>query len=86
MIRCIHASSGCNGPVEAQCMGLCTHRVNTLHLPDDRAAVVLGRTEEPAPEISRVRLALNTYRLYRGVNCGRREALRNAWRALRRNT
>lgn len=23
------ASSGCNGPVEGECMGLCTHRVNT---------------------------------------------------------
>ena len=83
--RCPAATSACNGPREAQCMGLCADRINTHHLPDDRAAIVLGHIE-PAPEISRARLALNTYHLYRRVNCGRREALRNAWRALRQRT
>jgi hypothetical protein len=41
------AQSGCNGPSEGECMGLCTHRVNTRHLPDDRAAVVFGNTVDP---------------------------------------
>ena len=81
---CVH--SACNYP-EAQCMGTCglLHRVNTHHLPDDRAAVVLGSTEEPAP-ISRARLALNTWTLYRRAGCGIRESFRNARRAFRQRT
>lgn len=85
MIRCIHATSGCNGPVEGECMGLCTHRVNTMHLPDDRAAFVPGHIEPP-PAISRARLAFNTYRLYRRADCGVREAARHAWRAVRQRS
>ncbi len=85
MTRCPAASSGCNGPREAQCMGLCADRINTHHLPDDRAAIVLGHIE-PAPAISRARLALNTFGLYRRAGCGLHEASRNALRAWRQRT
>ena len=85
MTRCPAASSACNCPREGECMGLCLHRINTQHLPDDRAAFVLGHIEPP-PAISRVRIALNTWALYRGVDCGVRESARNAVRAWRQRT
>ncbi|MDP3351843.1 MAG: hypothetical protein Q8S92_22895 [Hydrogenophaga sp.] len=84
MTLCPYASSGCNGPKEGDCVGLCTHRVDTYHLPDERAAVVLGNTDKPEP-ISRARLALNTFQLYRSAGRTRRQALHNAVRALRRD-
>ncbi|MDP2074610.1 hypothetical protein [Hydrogenophaga sp.] len=57
-------------------------RINTHHLPDDRAAVVLGTAER----ISRARFAFNTWRLYRSCGCGLRESFRNAVRAFRQRT
>lgn len=85
MSRCPFHYSCFSGPNGTECMGLCTHRVNTHHLPDDRAAVVMGSTEEP-PRISRARLALNTWALYRRAGCGLRESFRNALRAWRQRT
>jgi len=38
---------------------------------------------DPEP-ISRLRLAINTFRLYRRVRYGLRESFRNAWRAYRK--
>jgi len=57
-------------------------RVNTMDLPDDRAAVVMGHTPETKP-LSRARLAVDAYSRFRRVNRSWREAFRNAWRALR---
>lgn len=88
MKPCKH--TGCNAP-QSECAGVCLHRVDTSHLPDDRAAVVMGRTEElpiqfagedPEPS-SRWRSGLEAWRIYRGVGCGLRESFRNAVRAFR---
>lgn len=88
MKPCKH--TGCNAP-EAECTLLCLHRVHTTDLPDDRAAVVMGRTEElpiqvaeeDPPELSRFTFALNTWRLYRRSGCGVSQSLRKAFSAWR---
>lgn len=67
------------------------HRVHTTDLPDDRAAVVMGRpeelpvqfAEEEPPEQSRFTFSLNTWRLYRRSGCGVRQSLRKAFAAWR---
>lgn len=81
---CVH--SACNYP-ESDCQGTCglLHRVDARHLPDDRKVIANGNTEQPA-RISRTRLALNTFLLYRRFGCGLRESFRNARRAFRQRT
>lgn len=44
-MRCAYASSGCNGPSEGECMGLCTHRVNTEMMTKPVVAIK-GRVEQ----------------------------------------
>jgi hypothetical protein len=76
--RCAYASSGCNGPKEAQCMGLCTHRVQ----PIDKPLAV----EMPRDPIGRRQLAINTYSVYRKAGHGVRASLRQFFRVLARNS
>lgn len=82
MTRCLYASSGCNGPREGECMGLCLHRVDTHYLPDDRAAFVPGVAQENRLSVSQ--MAADTYRIHRPA--GRLHALRQSLRVLARNT
>lgn len=44
-LRCSHAASGCNGPVEAECMGLCDLRPSlTIAAPRPLLDSVVART------------------------------------------
>lgn len=82
----------CSYPT-GECQGSC-HKVDTTFIDRRREAVAIkGRVEqrtehqtEPAPEISKARLAMNTYQLYRRAGCGFRESVRNGWRALRQRS
>ena len=76
---CPAASSGCNGPSEGECMGLCTHRVDASRLTAP-VRVVLGNTE---PADTAAERALATWRLYRRFRCSLRESLRSAMRSWR---
>lgn len=67
-MTCQFASSGCNGPKEGDCLGLCLHR-----LPIEFA--------EPEPKDSRTTCALCAYRTHRPA--GRLVAVRQAFKAWR---
>ena len=80
MTLCPNASSGCNGPSEGECLGLCTHRVEASRLTAP-VRVVMGNTEDTATPAQR---ALATWRPYRRFRCSLRESFRSAlrtWRA-----
>ena len=86
MARC--DTLGCSYPT-GECYGTC-HKVDTTFVDRHRKALAIkGRVEqrsehptEPAPQICRARLALNTFHIYRRADCGFRESARNAWRAV----
>jgi hypothetical protein len=40
------ASSGCNGPRESECMGLCTQKVNADQISEDGPSIWLGLEQE----------------------------------------
>lgn len=81
MSPCPAASSGCNGPSEGECMGLCTHRVAASRLTAP-VRVVLGNTEQTDTATPAQR-ALATWRLYRRFRCSLRESFRSAMRTWR---
>lgn len=90
-MTCPHASSGCNGPKEGECMTLCLHRVDASKLTAP-VSIHMGSVEQrpailpPTERISRPALALSTYRVYRTANRSRAEAFRHALRVLRSRT
>lgn len=47
---CIYANSGCNGPIEGECIGLCLHRaqINTETMTK-RCAAIKGNVEQRMP-------------------------------------
>jgi hypothetical protein len=77
---CPAASSGCNGPHEGECLGLCTHRVDASRLTAP-VRVVLGNPEPAATPVQR---ALATWRLYRRFRCSLRESFLCALRIWRK--
>lgn len=82
-MTCPATSSGCNGPHEGECMGLCTHRVNR---PVQRMNVEFAGSEpepEKKPQIkdSPITCALCAYRTHRPA--GRLVAVRQAFKAWR---
>ena len=78
---CQHAPSGCNGPRESECIGLCTHRIDASFVPAGAVVAVAGQVEQskPAPA-ARARSEFSLYRRF-GHSLG--ASLRHALRALR---
>ncbi len=87
---CIYANSGCNGPIEGECVGLCLHRaqINTETMTK-RCAAIKGNVEQrmpieyAEPEPSRVRDAFAALTKWWKSNHGLRQAFRHALRAFR---
>lgn len=83
---CPAAPSGCNGPRESECMGLCTHRVNT-DLMSCKTVAVAGNPEQrmpiksAAPQPNRIVAAWGAYKAHRPHS--RIDGLRNALRSWR---
>ena len=73
--RCPAASSGCNGPKEGECMGLCTHRAFT---PAPAEPVFVRSSSR--------QLAINTFQVYRLAGHSFGASLRQSLRALARNS
>ena len=84
-MRCEYTSSGCNAP-QSECLGLCLHRVDTSTLAHGETRMSVEYAEGHENGISRLRLALNTWRLYRGAGWGLLESLRVAIKAYRSET
>lgn len=73
---CIYANSGCNGPIEGECVGLCMHRVqpitkyrintDTMTRP---VVAIAGKVEElpiqfAEPEPTRISAAWDAYKAH----------------------
>lgn len=91
----ICAISACTYP-EGECQRVCLiphrmDRVDSRSLPPSRVVSVPGHIEQrkritvdvPIEPPSRLRMALNTYAIFRRANRPRREALGHAWRAFK---
>lgn len=78
MARCPFSSSGCNGPHESECMGLCSSH-GSIPAPTAPLAIDID-----LPNDSRMTLAIHTYRVYRVAGHSFWPALRKAIRAARR--
>jgi hypothetical protein len=81
---CIYANSGCNGPIEGECVGLCLHRINTETMTK-RCAAIKGNVEQRMPiefadEPSAFVAAWDAYKTHRPR--GRMKALIHAWKRL----
>ncbi len=81
-----YATSGCNGPTEGECVGLCLHRaqINTETMTK-RCAAIKGSVEQRMPiefadEPSAFVAAWDAYKTHRPR--GRMKALIHAWKRL----
>lgn len=84
MTRCPFASSGCNGPIEGECVGLCLHRavINTETMTRP-VVVIKGKVEElpvqfAEPEPNTFTDAFDAYKAHRpqGRMCAIRRSVR----------
>lgn len=76
-MTCPASVSGCNGPTEGQCEGLCTlHRL--IRPVEQRMPIEFA---EPEPKDSPVTCALCVYKTHRPA--GRMKAIRQAFKAWR---
>lgn len=59
------ASSGCNSP-QSECMGLCTHRINTDYM-QKRVVSIKGRVEELPVQMHEPGLITKLRQFYRNL-------------------
>ncbi len=67
MSRCQFSPSSCNGPKESECMGLCTHRINTDYM-QKRVVSIKGRVEELPVQMHEPGLITKLRQFYRGIS------------------
>lgn len=84
-MACPYTTSGCNGPIEGECLTLCLHRVDAAKLTTP-VAIHMGHVEQRPEPTGRLALALAGYRRFRTANRSRAEAFRHALRVLRQRT